>query len=174
MVKSNMDQNLASSCCSPSVMRATFTLKFLCAGKLNPRVISVGANHSPSMTDLSDQVSGAVREGARSNAATSAAHAMQEKGTKWGSTLQQSIGEIFERQPLLLGAVGIAIGAGIAASVPATEAENKVTGGASDFVREAVSEKAAQVKEMADAAVHEAKAQGLTPEAAGGYGAGVL
>ena len=102
-----------------------------------------------------------------SNAATSAAHAMQEKGTKWGSTLQQNIGEIFERQPLLLGAVGIAIGAGIAASVPATEAENKVMGGASDFVREAVSEKAAQVKEMADAAVHEAKAQGLTPEAAG-------
>jgi len=102
-----------------------------------------------------------------SNTATSAAHAMQEKGTEWGSTLQQSIGELFERQPLLLGAVGIAIGAGIAASVPATEAENKVMGGASDFVREAVSEKAAQVKEMADAAVHEAKAQGLTPEAAG-------
>jgi hypothetical protein len=40
-------------------------------------------------------------------------------------------------------------------------------GGASEFVREAVSEKAAQVKEMADAAVHEAKAQGLIPEAAG-------
>ena len=92
---------------------------------------------------------------------------MQETGTKWGSTVQQSIGELFERQPLLLGAVGIAIGAGIAASIPTTEAENKVMGGASDFVREAVSEKAAQVKEMADAAVHEAKAQGLTPEAAG-------
>jgi hypothetical protein len=92
---------------------------------------------------------------------------MQEKGTKWGSTLQQNIGEIFERQPLLLGAVGIAIGAGIAASIPTSEAENEVMGGASDFVREAVSEKAGQVKEMADAAVHEAKAQGLTPEAAG-------
>jgi hypothetical protein len=102
-----------------------------------------------------------------SNAATSAAHAMQETGTKWGSTVHQSIGELFERQPLLLGAVGIAIGAGIAASIPTTEAENKVMGGASDFVRDAVSEKAAQVKEMADAAVHEAKAQGLTPEAAG-------
>jgi hypothetical protein len=102
-----------------------------------------------------------------SKTATSAAHAMQETGTKWGSTVQRSIGELFERQPLLLGAVGIAIGAGIAASIPATEAENKVMGGASDFVREAVSEKAAQVKEMADAAVHEAKAQGLTPEAAG-------
>ena len=102
-----------------------------------------------------------------SNTATSAAHAMQETGTEWGNTVQQSIGELFERQPLLLGAVGIAIGAGIAASIPTTEAENKVMGGLSDFVRDAVSEKAAQVKEMADAAVHEAKAQGLTPEAAG-------
>ena len=102
-----------------------------------------------------------------SHTATSAAHAMQETGTKWGSTVQQSIGELFEGQPLLLGVVGIAIGAGIAASIPTTEAENKVMGGASDFVREAVSEKAAQVKEMADAAVHEAKAQGLTPAAAG-------
>jgi hypothetical protein len=102
-----------------------------------------------------------------SNTATSAARAMQETGTKWGSTVQQSIGELFERQPLLLGAVGIAIGAGIAASIPTTEAENKVMGGASDFVSEAVSEKAAQLKEMADAAVHEAKAQGITPEAAG-------
>jgi hypothetical protein len=102
-----------------------------------------------------------------SNATTSAAHAMQETGTKWGSAVQQNIADLFERQPLLLGAVGIAIGAGIAASIPTTGAENKVMGDASDFVREAVTEKAAQVKEMADAALHEAKAQGLTPEAAG-------
>jgi len=63
-----------------------------------------------------------------SNAATSAAHAMQETGTRWGSSFQRNIGELFERQPLLLGAVGIAIGAGIAASIPTTEAENKVMG----------------------------------------------
>ena len=102
-----------------------------------------------------------------SNAATSAAHAVQETGSKWGNTVQQNIAELFERQPLLLGAVGIAIGAGIAASIPTTEAENKVMGEASDFVRDAVSEKAAKVREMADAAVDEAKAQGLTPEGAG-------
>jgi len=102
-----------------------------------------------------------------SNAATTAAHAMQETGTRWSSTFQQNIGELFERQPLLLGAVGIAIGAGIAASIPTTEAENKVMGEASDLVRDAVSEKATQARRMADAAVQEAKAQGLTPEAAG-------
>jgi hypothetical protein len=102
-----------------------------------------------------------------SNTTTTAAHAMQETGTKWGSTVHQNIADLFERQPLLLGAVGIAIGAGIAASIPTTQAENKVMGEASDFVRETVTEKATQVKEMADAALLEAKAQGLTPEAAG-------
>src|ERR1700732_3646369 len=102
-----------------------------------------------------------------SNATTSAAQAMQETGTKRGSAVQQNTADLFEGQPLLLGAVGIAIGAGIAASIPTTEAENKVMGDASNFVRETVTEKAAQVKEMADAALHEAKAQGLTPEAAG-------
>jgi hypothetical protein len=105
-----------------------------------------------------------------SNATTSAAHAMQATGTKWGSTVQQNIADLFEGQPLLLGAVGIAIGAGIAASIPTTEAENKVMGDASDFVRETVTEKADQVKdqvkETADAALRESKAQGLTPEAA--------
>jgi phage-related protein len=105
--------------------------------------------------------------GSISNATKTAAHAVQETGTKWGSTVQQNIVDIFDRQPLLLGAVGIAIGAGIAASIPTTEAEDQIMGEASDFVRGAVTEKAAQVKEMADAALHEAKAQGLTPEGAG-------
>jgi hypothetical protein len=102
-----------------------------------------------------------------SNATTGAAHAVQETGMKWGSTVQQNIADLFERQPLLLGAVGVAIGAGIAASIPTTAAENKVMGEASDFVRETVTEKAAQAKEIADSALSEAKAQGLTPKAAG-------
>jgi uncharacterized protein YukE len=103
-----------------------------------------------------------------SNATTNVARSVQETGTKWGSTVQQNIADTFERQPLLLGAVGLAIGAGIAASIPITEAEKKVMGEASDFVRETVTDKAAQVKEMANTAVNEAKAQGLTPEAASG------
>ena len=102
-----------------------------------------------------------------SNATQAAAQALHETGTKWSTTVHQNIADIFERQPLLLGAVGMAIGAGIAASIPATEVENRVMGQASDSVREAVSEKTAEVREMADAALHEARVQGLTPEAAG-------
>ena len=51
--------------------------------------------------------------------------------------------------------------------LPTSEAERKLMGGASDFVRETVTEKATSVKKMADAVLHEAKAQGLTPQAAG-------
>ncbi len=102
-----------------------------------------------------------------SNAGTSAAHTMQQTGTKWGNTVQQNIADLFEQQPLLLGAVGVAIGAGIAASIPTTDVENKVMSDASDFVRDAVSEQTAKVRKMADAAVDEAKQQGFTPKAAG-------
>jgi hypothetical protein len=77
------------------------------------------------------------------------------------------LAETFDRQPLLLGAVGIAIGAGIAASIDITEAEKKIMGDASSLVRDTVAEKAAEVKKMADAALQEAESQGLTPKAAG-------
>jgi hypothetical protein len=74
---------------------------------------------------------------------------------------------MFERQPLLVGAVGLAIGAGIAASIRTTEAEKRTFGNASDFVRDTMTQKVAEAKEMADAALKEANAQGLTPEAGG-------
>jgi hypothetical protein len=61
----------------------------------------------------------------------------------------------------------LTIGAGIASSIPTTESEKKVMGETSNFIRDTVTEKAAQVKDMADAALQEVKAQGLTPEAAG-------
>jgi hypothetical protein len=48
-----------------------------------------------------------------SRAAESAATALQNTGAKWGTNLS----DLFDRQPLLLGAVGLAIGAGIASSI---------------------------------------------------------
>jgi hypothetical protein len=98
-----------------------------------------------------------------SNATITAATALQNTGAKWGTNLS----DLFDRQPLLLGAMGLAIGVGIASSIPTTEAEKKVMGETSDFVRDTMTEKAAQVKDMADAALQEVKAQGLTPESAG-------
>jgi hypothetical protein len=121
---------------------------------------------SAAVADRASRTAGQAAD-AIASAATSTAHEVQETGSKWGNTVQQNIAELFERQPLLLGAVGLAIGAGVAASIPTTETENKVMGDASDFVRDAVSEKAAKVREMAGAGVDEAKEQGLTLEGAG-------
>jgi hypothetical protein len=106
-----------------------------------------------------------------SNAATGAATMLSDTTARWSSGAQRNLADFFERQPLMLGAIGLAIGAGMAASVPITDTEKRVMGEASDFVREKVSEKAAdltsQVKEIADAAVDEAKTQGITPKTVG-------
>jgi hypothetical protein len=98
-----------------------------------------------------------------SNATVTAATALQNTGTKWGTNLS----DFFDRQPLLLGDMGLAIGAGIASSIPTTEAEKNVMGEASDFIRDTVTVKVTQVRDMADAAAQELKAQGFTPQAAG-------
>jgi len=45
------------------------------------------------------------------------------------------LGALFERHPLLLGAIGLAIGAGIAATFPTTEVESRVVGETSEEVK---------------------------------------
>jgi len=110
-----------------------------------------------STTDVASQAAGQV---------SAAVQGLHGTGSEWGNTVQKNIADMFERQPLLLGAIGVAIGAGIAASLPTTEAENELMGGVSDALRETVTDKIGEVKEMADAAVKEAKVQGLTPDAA--------
>jgi len=113
-------------------------------------------------TDIASESTGVV-----ANATSTAARAVQEKGAALGTVVQQNLSDLFNRQPLLLGALGVAVGAGIAASIRTTAAEERAFGEASDSVREAVAEKTEALKEMAAAAVNEAKAQGLTPKAAG-------
>jgi hypothetical protein len=95
----------------------------------------------------------------------------QDMGSAWSNNLQRGLADAFDRQPLLLGAVGLAIGAGIAAAVPATDMENKLVGEASDSVKdraqEFLSTKAQEAKTMASKALKESEAEGLTPKAAG-------
>jgi hypothetical protein len=132
------------------------------AGDVASRTVGQAADSVSSAYDATTDVTSRAAEKI-SNATITATMALQNTGAKWGTNLS----DLFDRQPLLLGAVGLAIGAGIASSIPMTEAEKKVMGETSDFVRDTVSEKVAQVKDMADVALLEAKAQGLTPEAAG-------
>jgi hypothetical protein len=137
------------------------------------QVADVFHKASAGATDAVSSVYSAATDGASrtveaiSGATKATAATMQDTGAKFGSTVQQNLSDLFERQPLLLGAVGLAIGAGIASSIPITEAEKTVMGQTSELIRDTVLEKVAHVKDMADVALEEVKSQGLTPEAAG-------
>ncbi len=53
-------------------------------------------------------------------------------------TVQNDLGALFQRQPLALGAVGLAIGAGIAAAFAPTEMENRVAGETSEQMKKRI------------------------------------
>jgi hypothetical protein len=88
--------------------------------------------------------------------------------------IRSNLSEVFKAQPLALGAIGIAIGAGIAAALPATEVEADYLGEASDAAKARASEFAADQADravtvgenVANAVREEARKQGLTMEGA--------
>jgi hypothetical protein len=92
----------------------------------------------------------------------------------FGGTLQENLKQTLERQPLLLGAIGIAIGAGMAAAFPTTKTEQDIAGQTADSViaqvKDAASSTATNVSAAAsrtlEAVKQEADAQGLTVQAA--------
>ena len=86
--------------------------------------------------------------------------------------VRSNITELFRSQPLALGAVGLAIGAAIAASIPVTDAETEYLGETSDFVKQKAGEIAAEKardavdlgERVVDAVADEARQQGLTAD----------
>jgi len=97
-----------------------------------------------------------------------------ESGSEIMQEAYANLAELFRAQPLALGAIGLAIGAGIAAALPSTEAEAEYLGESSDAIREKVqeyaSEKTSRVTAAAESAIsaaaEEARKQGLTVEGA--------
>jgi hypothetical protein len=88
--------------------------------------------------------------------AATARDELLESGRSLRSGLQRSLTDVFETQPLLLGAVGLGVGAAMAATIPTTEAESAIMGEASDRARDALSEAAAQAAETARSVLREA------------------
>jgi hypothetical protein len=88
--------------------------------------------------------------------------------------VRSNLTDLFKAQPLALGAIGIAIGAGIAAAFPATEIEADYLGETSDTVRKNAAQFAAEQTDRAttvaeavvNAVKEEAATQGLTLEGA--------
>jgi hypothetical protein len=86
--------------------------------------------------------------------------------------VRSNLGELFRSQPLALGAVGLAIGGTIAASLPVTDTEAAYLGETSDFVKQKASEIASDKAHDAvdlggkvfDAVADEARQQGLTAD----------
>lgn len=83
---------------------------------------------------------------------------------------QDALADLFARRPLTLGAVGLAIGAAIAASLPVSESEHRLMGDTADAVKDQAGKLWDQTKrrgaDLASRSLKEAEAQGLTPEAA--------
>ena len=87
------------------------------------------------------------------------------------ASARSALTDLLERQPLVLGAIGLAIGAGVASAVASTSIENEWAGSLSDDIKEAVTERAGQVAETAKRAAGEV---GSDFRAAAGEAAGKL
>jgi hypothetical protein len=88
------------------------------------------------------------------------------------ATAQANIADLMDRQPLVLGAIGLSVGAAMAAALPSTAVETDLLGQASADLQARtremtteVTERAANVADgIAAAIATEARAQGLTPD----------
>jgi hypothetical protein len=88
------------------------------------------------------------------------------------SRAQANIADVMDRQPLVLGAIGLSVGAAMAAALPSTAVETDLLGEVSADLqaktRKAAADVTEQVADLADgvtsAIATEARAQGLTPE----------
>jgi hypothetical protein len=79
---------------------------------------------------------GAARFGRdQAGAASEYASSIQESAPAMFDTVRSNLTELFEAQPLALGAIGLAIGAGIAAALPPSDIEAAYLGETSDSVR---------------------------------------
>jgi hypothetical protein len=91
-------------------------------------------------------------------------------GKEYGAVLKSRLSDTLEQQPLLLGAIGVAIGAGIASAFATTDAEREWIGERGAQARDAIEGVLTDVKDRAQDVLSEvqdeASRQGLTVEGA--------
>jgi hypothetical protein len=100
------------------------------------------------------------------------AHDARARARHYGSRARQGVLRTLDEQPLVLGAIGLAIGAAVGAALPPTEAEDRLMGDVRDeALRRATKAGRAQADKaraaagaVVGAAREEAGKQGLTPE----------
>jgi hypothetical protein len=142
------------------------------AGKIGDRVTTAGdALHEGS----SDALNRATRFGREQvDAASEYARSFPSAGAEMLDNVRSNLTEVFRAQPLALGAIGLAIGAGIAAAIPPSKLEAEYLGETSDAAKaratEFGTEQAGRAATIAgnvmNAVTEEARKQGLTLEGA--------
>lgn len=158
------------------------------ASRSNPSSSSIGAQasqlvggmtqHASDLLDSANQrIGGVAARGARAvnqafYAAAESVHMPSIPVPRSRAQLNSSVTRLLEEQPLILGALGVAVGAAIGAAIPVTERENMLMGGTSHSVRDAAvslaKEQYGQVKAAASHAVDDIKQtvaeHGVNPE----------
>ena len=145
------------------------------AGEALDNVRSGLKESTGSVTDVAASTLDTVRERGASTLDNVADYGrgMLEPGAVF-DTARDGLSELFRAQPLVLGAIGLAIGAGIAAALPKTDVEDAYLGEVSQSVKTQAAEIAGQqvekvttlASDVVEAASAEAKKQGLTPDGA--------
>jgi hypothetical protein len=114
------------------------------------RLAEQGSRAGEAITRGAEQFRGSAAMAARS-------------GMDAGVMLQGKLSETLTQYPLLIGAVGLAIGAGIASALPGTDTERELVGEQASALRDEVQDRANRViSDVKDAAA----SQGLTAAAA--------
>lgn len=129
----------------------------------------LASSASSALSETTSAVTGAVSSGYRSSLEASA-HAA-EQAAQAARRAQTNIVDVMERHPLVVGGIGLAIGAVIAAALPVTRAESRFLGDAADELKERARGLASQGYETAksaaeqvyDETVRKAQQQGLSP-----------
>jgi hypothetical protein len=97
---------------------------------------------------------------------------MYDEAARYGGAARRRASDLFEAEPLVLGALGLAVGAAIGAMLPRTSVEDRFLGETGDRVRDSAAEMARERFEQARSvaaeagrtAMDEAEKQGLTPD----------
>jgi hypothetical protein len=133
-------------------------------------VVADGAASIVPDVDVPD-VSGVASAAADASAALGERfQSVAASGKEYGAVLKSLLSDSLERQPILLGAIGLAIGAGIASTFASTKIESEWIGErgaqARDAMQEVLTEAKDRAQEVLSEVQEEASRQGLTVEGA--------
>lgn len=103
-----------------------------------------------------------------SDAVANRVHAVAAAGNEYGAVIQSRLSEALDRQPLVLGAIGLGIGAVMASAFRSTEFEGELFGERGKAARETLEGLNEEVKDRAERVMTEVRdevqRQGLAPE----------